>query len=142
MHTLSIKRGARLSFGEGSLPPDSAVEIMLDEANRRLRALGYLPYYLYRQKNMSGGFENVGWTLSGHENLYNICIMEELCSILAMGAGGSTKLIRRDGGKNTRIVAPKYPTEYIDAIDRICRDKEKIGVFYGGLSDRPGKEKA
>ena len=142
VHTLSIKRGARLSFGEGSLPPDSAVETMLDEANRRLRALGYLPYYLYRQKNMSGGFENVGWTLPGHENLYNICIMEELCSILAMGAGGSTKLIRRDGGKNTRIVAPKYPTEYIDAIDRMCRDKEKIGVFYGGLSDRPGKEKA
>ena len=114
----------------------------LEEANRRLHALGYLPYYLYRQKNMSGGVENVGWTLPGHENLYNICIMEELCSILAVGAGGSTKLIRRDGGKNTRIVAPKYPTEYIDAIDRICRDKEKIGAFYGGLSDRPGKEKA
>ena len=72
VHTLSIKRGARLSFGEGSLPPGSAVETMLDEANRRLRALGYLPYYLYRQKNMSGGFENVGWTLPGHENLYNI----------------------------------------------------------------------
>ena len=141
VHTLSIKRGARLSFGEGSLPPDSAVEAMLDEANRRLRALGYLPYYLYRQKNMSGGFENVGWTLPGHENLYNICIMEELCSILAMGAGGSTKLIRRDGGKNSRIVAPKYPTEYVDAIERICRDKEKIGAFYSGLADRPGKEK-
>ena len=139
---MDLIAGLPSSFGEGSLPPDSAVETMLDEANRRLRALGYLPYYLYRQKNMSGGFENVGWTLPGHENLYNICIMEELCSILAMGAGGSTKMIRRDGGKNTRIVAPKYPTEYINAIDRICRDKEKIGVFYGGLSDRPGKEKA
>ena len=140
VHTLSIKRGARLTFGEESLPPDSAVEAMLDEADRRLRTAGYLPYYLYRQKNMSGGFENVGWTLPGHENLYNICIMEELCSILAMGAGGSTKLIRRDGGKNTRLVAPKYPAEYIGAIDRICRDKEKIGTFYSGLSDRPGKE--
>ena len=141
VHTLSIKRGARLTFGEEALPPDSAVETMLDEASLKLRAAGYLPYYLYRQKNMSGGFENVGWTLPGHENLYNICIMEELCSIFAMGAGGSTKLIRRDGGKNTRIVAPKYPTEYIDAIDRICGDKEKIGKFYSGLADRPGKEK-
>lgn len=129
VHTLSIKRGARLHFGEGSLPSGTAVAEMLDHANGSLRTAGYLPYYLYRQKNMSGSFENVGWTLPGHENLYNICIMEELCSILAMGAGGSTKLIRRDGGKNIRIVAPKYPLEYIDAIDRICSDKEKIGSF-------------
>ena len=64
-------------------------------------------------------------------NLYNVCIMEELCSILAMGAGGSTKLIRGDGGRNLRLMAPKYPKEYIDSIDRICADKEEIGVFYG-----------
>ena len=83
---------------------------------------------------MSGGFENVGWTRPGYENLYNICIMEELCSILAAGAGGSTKLIRRDGGRNERIVAPKYPTEYIESIGRICQDKEKISAFCSGLA--------
>ena len=104
---------------------------MLNYAGEGLRKNGYAPYYLYRQKNMSGGFENTGWTRPGRENLYNICIMEELCSILAAGAGGSTKLVRRDGGKNERIVAPKYPTEYIAAIDRICRDKEKISRYYG-----------
>ena len=131
VHTLSIKRGARLRFGESSLPSDGAVGEMLDYAGARLRACGYRPYYLYRQKNMSGGFENTGWSKPGTENLYNICIMEELCSILAMGAGGSTKLIRRDGGKNDRLVVPKYPAEYIGAIDRICRDKEKISAFYG-----------
>lgn len=130
VHTLSIKRGARLRFGEGTLPADEAVAEMLDYANRRLRESGYLPYYLYRQKNMSGGFENVGWTIPNKENLYNICIMEELCSILAAGAGGSTKLIRRDGGKNERLVSPKYPTEYIGAIDRICADKDRITDFY------------
>ena len=130
VHTLSIKRGARLRFGEGTLPADGAVEAMLDYANRSLRDAGYGPYYLYRQKNMSGGFENIGWTRPGFENLYNICIMEELCSILAAGAGGSTKLIRRDGGRNERIVAPKYPTEYIESIDRICGDKERITAFY------------
>ena len=130
VHTLSIKRGARLRFGEGTLPDEGAVADMLDHASRALRVSGYSPYYLYRQKNMSGGFENVGWTRPGWENLYNICIMEELCSILAVGAGGSTKLIRRDGGKNIRLVAPKYPAEYIGAIDRICREKEAIRAFY------------
>ena len=104
---------------------------MLDYASQRLTAAGYAPYYLYRQKFMSGGFENVGWARDGRVNLYNICIMEELCSILALGAGGSTKLVRRDGGKNERFVAPKYPAEYIADIDRICRDKEKISRFYG-----------
>ncbi len=134
IHTLSIKRGARLRFGEGTLPADETVEAMLDYANARLRDAGYSPYYLYRQKNMSGGFENIGWTLPDCENLYNICIMEELCSILAAGAGGSTKLIRRDGGRNDRLVAPKYPTEYIESIGRICEEKEKIGAFYKNLT--------
>ena len=129
VHTLSLKRGSRLMAERGRIPPAEEVTVMLKEAYAALEREGYSPYYLYRQKNMSGGFENVGWTLPGHENLYNICIMEELCSILAMGAGGSTKLIRRDGGKNLRLVAPKYPTEYIEAIDRICRDKEAIGSF-------------
>ncbi len=97
VHTLSIKRGARLHFGEESLPTDGEVKAMLDYAGAGLR----------------------------------ICIMEELCSILALGAGGSTKLVRRDGGKNERFVAPKYPAEYIADIDRICRDKDKISRFYG-----------
>ena len=130
IHTLSIKRGARLHFGENTLPGDAAVAEMLEYGISRLRDMSYSPYYLYRQKNMSGGFENIGWTKPGFENLYNVCIMEELCSILAAGAGGSTKLIRRDGGRNDRLVAPKYPTEYIESIERICREKEKIGEFY------------
>ena len=130
VHTLSIKRGARLQFGEESLPDDREVAAMLDYANARLRGEGYAPYYLYRQKNMSGGFENVGWTVVGKENLYNICIMEELCTILAAGAGGSTKLVRRDGGRNERIMAPKYPAEYIGTIERTCENKEKISGYY------------
>ena len=58
-----------------------------------LRQAGFAPYYLYRQKYMSGSFENIGWTRPGGECLYNIYIMSELCSILSFGAGGSTKLI-------------------------------------------------
>ena len=102
---------------------------MLDFAGERLSAAGYSPYYLYRQKFMSGGFENVGWTRPGQENLYNICIMEELCSILAMGGGASTKLVR-PGGKLERHIDPKYPTEYIANIDRICAAKAKLEAFF------------
>ena len=56
--------------------------------------------------------------------------MEELCSIIAMGAGGSTKLVRPDG-KIERIFAPKYPNEYIANIAKTCADKNKISEYYG-----------
>ena len=104
---------------------------MLDLAEARLRAEDYAPYYLYRQKFMSGGFENVGWCRPGAENLYNICIMEELCPILAMGAGASTKLTAGDGHLE-RIFAPKYPREYIDGIEAVCAGKAGIIEFYQG----------
>lgn len=131
VHTLSLKRGSGLTLAGRPLPEAGEVRAMLDEAMERLAGSGYAPYYLYRQKNMAGGFENVGWTKPGSENLYNICIMEELCSILAMGAGGSTKLVA-DGGKHIkRFIAPKYPQEYINAAPGFAAGKERIGEFYG-----------
>lgn len=130
VHTLSLKKGSRILTEGAELPDAVAVGRMLDFAESSLRAQGYEPYYLYRQKFMSGGFENVGWTKPGFVNLYNICIMEELCSILAMGAGGSTKLIRHDGGRNLRFIAPKYPLEYIGGIGGVCDEKKKIEAFY------------
>lgn len=56
--------------------------------------------------------------------------MEELCSILAMGGGGSTKLVCPGGGRNIRLMAPKYPLEYINNIGRTCADKDRIRRFY------------
>ena len=130
VHTLSLKKGSRITLEGSAIPGAAEVSAMLDLAGQRLRSAGYAPYYLYRQKFMSGGFENVGWAKPGCVNLYNICIMEELCSILAMGGGGSTKLIRPDQGRNLRLMAPKYPLEYIESIDRTCADKNSIGEFY------------
>ena len=130
VHTLSLKKGSRITLEGLAIPGAAEVSTMLDLAGQRLRAADYAPYYLYRQKFMSGGFENVGWAKPGYVNLYNICIMEELCSILAMGGGGSTKLIRPDQGRNLRLMAPKYPLEYIESIDRTCADKNSIGEFY------------
>ena len=131
VHTLSLKKGSRILLEGTALPDAKAVGEMLDDAGRTLRERGYSPYYLYRQKFMSGGFENVGWCLPGTENLYNICIMEELCGILAMGAGGSTKLTRGDG-QLRRLMAPKYPKEYIDKIGELCAEKRVIPEFYKG----------
>ena len=131
VHTLSLKRGSGLTLAGRPLPEAGEVRAMLDEAMERLAGSGYAPYYLYRQKNMAGGFENVGWTKPGSENLYNICIMEELCSILAMGAGGSTKLVADGGRRIKRFIAPKYPQEYINAAPGFAAGKERIGEFYG-----------
>ena len=135
VHTLSLKKGSRILTEGTELPDAAAVGQMLDFAEEKLRAAGYEPYYLYRQKFMSGGFENIGWAKPGAVNLYNICIMEELCTILAMGAGGSTKLVRRDGGRNLRFIAPKYPLEYIGGIDGLCAEKKKIETFYREWED-------
>ena len=136
VHTLSLKKGSRITLEEVPIPGADEVAAMLDFAGERLSAAGYSPYYLYRQKFMSGGFENVGWAKDGRVNLYNICIMEELCSIIAMGGGGSTKLIRPDDGRNIRIMAPKYPLEYINSIGTTCTEKAKILGFYNDFYNK------
>lgn len=113
VHTLAIKNGSRLAENPETLPGAAAVGEMVDHAAARLKAAGYVPYYLYRQKYMSGGFENVGWRRGPNVNLYNIMMMEELCPIIAMGAGASTKLEGPDGAVY-RKMNPKYPKEYIE----------------------------
>ena len=129
VHTLALKKGSRfLADGSAALPDGDAVGEMLDRANTLLRAGGYGPYYLYRQKFMSGSYENVGWTLPGRDNLYNICIMEELCHILSVGAGGSTKLISSAGAVQ-RLSVPKYPREYAARIESVCREKAELAAL-------------
>ena len=137
VHTLALKKGSKFLTEGASLPDGGAVGAMLDTARFRLADGGYRPYYLYRQKFMSGSFENVGWTKPGFENLYNICIMEELCPILAMGAGGSTKLVA-PGGIVRRLMAPKYPKEYMERVDDTCASKERICEFFRTLDKKEG----
>ena len=133
VHTLALKKGSRITLEGTPLPSDGEAAAMVDFAAERLLGAGYRPYYLYRQKFMAGGLENVGWCLPGTENLYNICIMEELRSILAMGAGASTKLSLGGGGRIERIFAPKYPQEYIGGIEKVCADKRRIKEYYHEL---------
>lgn len=125
VHTLALKKGSEIMLGDVPRPPAEQVGKMLDMANSALFQEGFRPYYLYRQKYMSGGFENVGWQRGGTENIYNICIMEELCSIISMGGGASTKICAGNG-RIERIFDPKYPQEYIEAIERVIQDKKRI----------------
>ena len=133
VHTLALKKGARLMEELGQLCSDGDVAQMLAMAEEALRGAGYEPYYLYRQKYMSGSFENVGWCLPGTECAYNIIMMEELQSVLSLGAGGVTKLVDPATGKITRLSNPKYPREYLDSWEKIAADKAEAAEFQANL---------
>lgn len=125
VHTLALKKGADLFQRRVVLPSQADVARMLEDAERALRADGFAPYYLYRQKYMSGSFENVGWCRPGYTGLYNIYMMEELHSILSLGGGGMNK-INLPEEKLARYHNPKYPQDYIQRIDTILRQKDEI----------------
>jgi len=123
VHTLSLKKGSRIMLENTIIPSGEEVGEMLAYASQRLRESGYTPYYLYRQKYISGGFENTGWSKPGYEGIYNSCMMDELCTVLAVGGGGVTKLVTADG-RIERVFNAKYPLEYINMTEKM---KEKIG---------------
>ncbi len=132
VHTLTLKRASRIMI-EGQADQEYAdVAAMLDKCHLLVEA-GYIPYYLYRQKNTLQNLENVGWCKPGHEGYYNIYIMEEVHAILSAGAGGSTKLVRP--GEIHRIFNYKYPQEYIQRFDEILERKKGVTAFYEQETD-------
>ncbi|MCL2227364.1 MAG: coproporphyrinogen dehydrogenase HemZ [Oscillospiraceae bacterium] len=131
IHTLSLKKGAKIMLEGTEVPAGEDVGAMLDYAFRQLSSGGWRPYYLYRQKFTTGGFENTGWCLPGHEGVYNICMMEELCTVLALGGGGVTKLVSPEG-RIERIFNAKYPREYLLYADKLSEKYDKIKKFVSG----------
>ena len=125
VHTLALKKGADLFEKRVSLPSAGDVTEMVAYANETLRKLGYKPYYLYRQKYMSGSFENVGWSRDGLDCLYNIYMMEEVHTILSLGGGGMNKVNFPDGSLQ-RFHNPKFPEQYIEMIQDVLRQKEEL----------------
>ena len=125
VHTLALKKGADLFEKRVKLPTAEEVTEMVAYANETLRNLGYKPYYLYRQKYMSGSFENVGWSRDGLDCLYNIYMMEEVHTILSLGGGGMNKVNFPDGSLK-RFHNPKFPEQYIEMIDDVLRQKEEM----------------
>ena len=130
VHTLALKKGSRLMEEGGALPSGEETARMLDFSRDTLREAGFLPYYLYRQKYMSGSLENVGWCLPGKESVYNIIMMEELQTVVSIGGGGVTKLVDRKNGRIVRLPNPKYPHDYLTSRDKILAQKDEIAAFY------------
>ena len=130
VHTLALKKGADLFERRVSLPTAEEVTRMVEYANTTLRALGYKPYYLYRQKYMSGSFENVGWSRDDLDCLYNIYMMEEVHTIISLGGGGMNK-VNLPGGRIERFHNPKFPEQYIEMLDQVLQQKEELFSLMG-----------
>ncbi len=131
VHTLALKKGADLFEKRANLPDYEEVSRMVAYANRTLADLSYKPYYLYRQKYMSGSFENVGWSKDGQDCLYNIYMMEELHPILSLGGGGMNK-VNLPGGALQRFHNPKFPEQYIAQLQDVLRQKEELFALMKG----------
>ena len=131
VHTLALKKGADLFERRVTLPTAEEVTEMVAYASKALRDLGYKPYYLYRQKYMSGSFENVGWSKDRLDCLYNIYMMEEVHTILSLGGGGMNK-VNLPGGKIERFHNPKFPEQYIEMLDSVLHQKEELFALMKG----------
>ena len=124
VHALTIKRAADL-FENGNANAANPAAEMVDHSIARLMESGYLPYYMYRQKNTVDNLENVGYAKSGFESYYNIFIMDETQTILGAGCAASTKLVY-PGGKISRIHNYKFPYEYIRRFDQLMDKKKEV----------------
>ena len=129
VHSLAIKRSARLNIDRSEYDEyimENSIKHM-DMAREVAQSINMEPYYLYRQKNMAGNQENIGFARKGKEGLYNILIMEEKQTIIALGAGAACKYVTDNGYTVTRSENVKDPGLYIDRIDEmIDRKREKL----------------
>ncbi len=130
VHTLALKRSSNIVTESRKTNSGIIASEMLSLTQKRLTEAGYVPYYMYRQSKCLGNLENVGWAKEGYEGLYNVYMMEECHTVLAVGAGAVIKLKAPTGNEIERIFNYKYPYEYISGFDEIIRRKEYIGEFY------------
>ena len=128
VHSLAVKRAARMGQ-EGYIPGGEEIGDMLEMAAETAREMGMSPYYLYRQKNIAGNFENTGYAKVDKAGIYNILIMEEKQSIIAAGAGASTKIVLKEPvpspegkGKKTNLIRQ----ENVKAIDAYVRRVDEM----------------
>lgn len=128
VHTLAIKRSSYFYQETGGVDLVSQAPVlkeMIDLSQKAAYGMDLEPYYMYRQKNMAGNFENVGYSLPGKECLYNIEIMEERQSIIAFGAGGVSKIYYPAENRLERAPNVKNVTDYIARVDEMIERKRK-----------------
>lgn len=128
VHTMSIKRSSRLHeyLSDYKLTSAEEVEKMIDYARNFMSMNSYHPYYLYRQKNQLGNLENTGYSKEGFDNLYNIYIMEEIQTILALGCGGVTKTVDPITDRIERVFNVKEPQDYLQRLDEMLERKRGL----------------
>ncbi len=126
VHTLAVKRGSKLieQDKDMSYNAGNTVSEMLFESFGALEKAGYAPYYLYRQKHMAGNMENTGWSLPGCESIYNIRIMEEDQTIIALGAGGVSKIYYPEEDRIERVANVSNYEIYTERIREMIKRKE------------------
>ncbi|NLW16629.1 MAG: coproporphyrinogen dehydrogenase HemZ [Firmicutes bacterium] len=129
LHMFAPKRASRFTAEQddwwGMLPDDQLAARMVEAASQSLRQAGYHPYYLYRQRNILGGQENVGWTLPGHACRYNMIMISERQHILGLGGGAASKFLNKDG----TLVAKTNPKDvrvYIERLEELIATKSQL----------------
>jgi len=125
---MAVKRASILkeNVDKYSLSHYKEVEKMVDMAYSYAKDMGMRPYYLYRQKNMLGNLENVGYSIPGYESIYNVQIMDERQTIFAAGAGAISKFVFEKENRIERAANVKNVEEYIKRIDEMCKRKEFV----------------
>ncbi|MCM3617004.1 coproporphyrinogen III oxidase [Sutcliffiella horikoshii] len=128
VHTLSFKRASEMTQNKNRYKVADRHEIgkMMDMATEWTTTHNYVPYYLYRQKNILGNLENVGYALPGQDSIYNIMIMEEKQTIIGLGCGASSKFVHPETGKITRFANPKDPKSYNDGFEHYTDEKIRM----------------
>ena len=128
VHTLSFKRASEMTRNKDKykVADRDTVSQMMQMASDWTKENGYVPYYLYRQKNILGNLENVGYCKPGEESIYNIVIMEEVQTILGIGCGASSKFVHPETGKITQFHNPKDPAAYIMTFEEAIKKKIDI----------------
>ena len=127
VHTLAIKKGSKFGMenvGQFALPQQA--EQMVEQARTLLEAHGYLPYYMYRQKYMAGNMENIGYAKAGSACIYNIDIMEEAVSVLALGAGAASKRVLPGQARIERFIGLKDIASYIARVQEMAEKKAAL----------------
>ena len=127
VHSLAIKRASGLNrwIEENGISTLNNTDTTMEIAAKAAKDMGMQPYYLYRQKNMSGNFENVGYARPGKYGIYNILIMEEKQTIVACGAGSISKRVYPDG-RIERCENVKDVASFIERIDEMIERKRKL----------------
>ncbi len=126
VHTLALKRGSKMFEQNMTFANVKDVQKMVEGAQEILIKNGYEPYYLYRQKYMTGNFENIGYAKKGHTGIYNIDIMEETTDIIALGCGGVSKKVIKEETRLERAFNFKSIYEYIDRIEEANLRKKQL----------------